>query len=114
MALWAAATFSFANDLMEMRVWTLRVGLYRLASLGEVQPLRCTCKEIPMDFDDTPEEAEFRAEVRAWLAQNAAQLFSSAARTSNASVFSPGFLASDAAKFMTGSDVTVDGGYSMV
>src|SRR6266850_4376432 len=27
-------------------------------------------KEIPMDFDDTPEEAEFRAEVRAWLAQN--------------------------------------------
>jgi NAD(P)-dependent dehydrogenase (short-subunit alcohol dehydrogenase family) len=24
------------------------------------------------------------------------------------------FLASDAAKFMTGSDVTVDGGYSMV
>jgi alkylation response protein AidB-like acyl-CoA dehydrogenase len=27
-------------------------------------------KEILMDFDDTPEEAEFRAEVRAWLAQN--------------------------------------------
>src|SRR5258708_38222054 len=27
-------------------------------------------KEIPMDFDDTPEEAEFRAEVRAWLTQN--------------------------------------------
>src|SRR5260370_1455722 len=23
-----------------------------------------------MDFDDTPEEAEFRAEVRAWLAEN--------------------------------------------
>src|SRR5882757_7862914 len=27
-------------------------------------------KEIPMDFDDTPEEAEFRADVRAWLTQN--------------------------------------------
>src|SRR5258708_38455173 len=27
-------------------------------------------KEIPMDFDDTPEEAEFRAEVVAWLTQN--------------------------------------------
>jgi alkylation response protein AidB-like acyl-CoA dehydrogenase len=25
---------------------------------------------MSMDFDDTPEEAEFRAEVRAWLAQN--------------------------------------------
>jgi alkylation response protein AidB-like acyl-CoA dehydrogenase len=27
--------------------------------------------EVPLDFDDSPEEAEFRAEVRAWLKQHA-------------------------------------------
>ena len=41
-------------DLTQIRVRTLLVDLYRFG----------------MDFDDTPEEAEFRAEVRAWLTQN--------------------------------------------
>ena len=27
-----------------------------------------------MDFEDTPEEAEFRAEVRGWLAEQAVEL----------------------------------------
>src|SRR5580704_11593440 len=37
-----------------------------------VHARRCrTTREAPLDFDDSPAEAEFRAEVRAWLEQHA-------------------------------------------